>query len=115
LSLFLDIIDQHARTDQNFVEDIQDAIAASDDAAFDAALECRSRNDQAYFLYMFTRLETVINDSFKVLLTNRSVGDWDIARPWLQFSEQKIQKIPLLVIPAVGQEMHAIVSRFHST
>jgi len=101
LSVFLDIIDQHARTDQNFEQSINDALAAVDDAAFDAAFESRSHNDQAYFLYLFTRLEAVINDSFEVLVTNRAVGAWDIARPWLHFSEQKTQDIALLVKAAM--------------
>jgi len=101
LSIFLDIIDQHAATDQIFVKSINDALAALDAAAFDKAFETRSHNDQAYFLYLFTRLEAVINASFDLLLRNRVVGPWDTSRPWLHFSEQKTQDIPLLVKAAM--------------
>ena len=48
-------------------------------------------------MYLFTRLEAVINDSFELLLVNRTVGAWDSTRPWLNFSEQKTQDISLLV------------------
>jgi hypothetical protein len=71
------------------VKAINDALAANDDVAFDAAFESRSHNDQAYFLYLFTRLEAVINDSFETFVTNRAMGAWDVARPWNHFNEQK--------------------------
>lgn len=76
MSIFLDIIDQHAYTDQFFVQAINAAMVANDDTAFDAGIARRSHNDQAYFLYLFTRLEAEINDSFNVLLSNRTVGAW---------------------------------------
>lgn len=101
MSIFLDIIDQHARTDQLFVQAINVALAAVDEAAFDEAFENRNHNDQAYFLYLFTRLEAVINASFEILVSNRAVGAWDVSRPWDHFSEQKTQDIALLVKAAM--------------
>ena len=45
MSIFLDIIDQHARTDLIFEQAIIAAIATNDDAAFDEENKRRSHND----------------------------------------------------------------------
>ncbi len=47
--------------------------------AFDAAQLTRERNDQAYFLYLFTRLEQAISTSFGQLISIRSPAAWETA------------------------------------
>lgn len=89
MSIFLDIVKQYAATDQVFAEIIQSALVASDAIALNAAVEQRSHNDQAYLLYMFTRLEAVINECFEDLVSARSIGNWHDTRPWLYFGEHK--------------------------
>jgi hypothetical protein len=82
MSVFLDIVEQHSITDVAFEVAIIAAYGANDDAAFDRAFAARELNDQAYFLFLFTRLEGEIDAAFERLVANKSVGPWADVRAW---------------------------------
>lgn len=64
----------------------------------------RDLNDQAYFLFMFTKLEDRVTESYKSLLNSRSsnISNYENWRAWNIFKEGKglsfMEKISLLVV-----------------
>lgn len=89
---------QHAIADNAFALLEQDAFARDDDTAFDSASEQRRLNDQAYFLYLFTRFESEVNIAAESLLRVRK----DISTPWLErrvwdaWARNQVRDIPFL-------------------
>ena len=82
MSVFLDIAQQHSIADVAFEAAIIAAYGANDHAAFDQTFAARELNDQAYFLFLFTRLEGEIDTAFDKLVSNKSVGLWADVRAW---------------------------------
>jgi hypothetical protein len=95
MSIFTDIVDQWQIADDAFAALESAAFAADDDQRFDAAGEQRKRNDQAYFLFIFTRFEDAVNQAAKIIVSNRtSAAAWPEGRIWeawstLVFREKK--------------------------
>jgi hypothetical protein len=58
------------------------ALAANDEQSFDVAGEQRKRNDQAYFLFLFTRFEEAVNQAVRIIIRNRASGAWEERRIW---------------------------------
>jgi hypothetical protein len=97
MSVFSDIVDQWQIADDAFTALEQAAFTADDDASFDAAGERRKRNDQAYFLYLFTRFEDAVNKAIKVIIDNRVAGaTWSERRIWEAWPLREIGNIPFM-------------------
>jgi hypothetical protein len=86
MSIFTDIADQWQIADDAFSALESMAFAADDDQAFDVADKQRRRNDQAYFLFLFTRFEELITQAVKIITSNRAAGDWSERRIWEAWS-----------------------------
>lgn len=83
MGIYTDISDQWQIADDAFAARESAAFIADDDAAFDQASEQRKRNDQAYFLFMFTRFEQAVTDAAREVVKNRTSGSaWQDARVW---------------------------------
>ncbi|MDP4022393.1 hypothetical protein Q8W71_07150 [Methylobacterium sp. NEAU 140] len=98
MSIFLEIADQYALADTAFADAERTAFQADDDAAFDRAAQARQRNDQAYFLYLFTRYEAAVNAAIDTLLRGRAdpSASWADRRVWQAWSRLPVRDIPLL-------------------
>jgi len=72
------------------------AYNAIDEIEFDRADTARSRNDQAYFLFLFTRLEDAVNSAFKELIDIKAVGMWQDNLAWIVWKGHKITEIYLM-------------------
>jgi hypothetical protein len=97
MSIFSDIAAQWQIADDAFSRLEQAALASDDDPGFDAAVEQRQRNDQAYFLYLFTRFEDAVNSAASVVIANRtSGGAWADSRIWQAWSSRGVKEIPFL-------------------
>ena len=95
MGIFADIADQWQIADDAFSGFVQAAFAANDDQKFDAAMEQKTRNDQAYFLYLFTRFEESVNNATSVIIGNRISGAiWAERRIWEAWSGRGIDKVP---------------------
>ena len=94
MSIFTDIADQWQIADGAVGDLEQAAFAADDDQRFDAADEQRKRNDQAYFLFLFTRFEDAVNEAITVIVGNRVSGVvWAERRVWEAWSGQDVTAI----------------------
>jgi hypothetical protein len=94
MAIFVEIADQWKIADDAFSAIEQHAFSANDDARFDAASEQRKRNDQAYFLYLFTRFEEEVNKALSVIVDNRVRGiTWADRRIWEAWSRGRPQDI----------------------
>jgi len=98
MSVFLEIADQYAVADAAFADVEQQAFKADDDAAFDRAIKARQRNDQAYFLYLFSRYEAEVNSATRTLLATRMdpALEWLERRIWQTWSRVPVRDIALL-------------------
>jgi hypothetical protein len=98
MSIFQDIAAQYMLADKPFGDAVQAAFDADDDAAFDAANQQRKHNDQAYFLYLFTRFEREVNLAVTQLLSVRAAGTlpWTDTRIWDAWSRTNIENISFL-------------------
>jgi hypothetical protein len=97
MSIFADIADQWQIADDTFSALEQAAFAANDDQNFDAAMEQRRRNDQAYFLFLFTRFEDTVNKAASVVIGNRISGaNWTDRRIWEAWSRRGVEQVPFL-------------------
>jgi hypothetical protein len=97
MSIFLDIAAQHQLADAAFGEAEQRAFDAEDEEAFDLAGRQRRHNDQAYFLYLFTRFESKVNQVVESPLTARITGQpWQERRVWEAWSRVPIKDIQFL-------------------
>lgn len=97
MSVFLEIARQHAAADAAFESAIVVANQVDDRSAFDQGWLDRARNDQAYFLFLFTRFEEAINQAFASLIANKSAGLWQDVRAWSVWEGKKLSDIPLLL------------------
>jgi hypothetical protein len=98
MSAFLEIADQYAVADSAFAVAEQRAFEADDEVAFDCTGRERKRNDQAYFLYLFTRYEAEVNSATEMLLAARATSSvaWSERRIWQAWSRGPISDIALL-------------------
>lgn len=98
MSVFLEIAEQYRISDAAFFDHEQAAFQTDDDPAFDSALKARRRNDQAYFLYLFTRYEAAVNAAVETLLATRrsSSTPWSERRVWQAWSRAAVREIQLL-------------------
>jgi hypothetical protein len=98
VTIFIEIVQQYVLADGAFASAEQKAFDDDDDPAFDLAGRSRQRNDQAYFLFLFTRLEAAVNVATETLLAARLVTTvaWSDRRVWQAWSRVPIRDIPLL-------------------
>ncbi len=81
--------------------------------------EARQRNDQAYFLYLFTRFEAEVNASSETLLATRlaSTTTWSERRIWQAWSRGPVRDIAFLskveVLTDRGQRDYAIIKEHY--
>ncbi|MCK1390110.1 hypothetical protein [Bradyrhizobium sp. 1] len=98
MSIFSDINDQWIAADNAFSAVESRAFASDDDVLFDKASEMRKRNDQAYFLYLFTRFEAAVNDAVMVVRDNRILPTiaWSERRMWETLNRREIKDVAFL-------------------
>jgi hypothetical protein len=97
MTIFSELADEWQIADDAFSVLEQAAFSALDDGAFDTANEQRKRNDQAYFLYLFTRFEAEVNKAVKVLIQNRVTGiGWPERRIWEAWSRRGVDDVPFM-------------------
>ena len=98
MSIFSEISRQHALADAPFEQAEQRALDENDEQAFDEASKQRRHNDQAYFLYLFTRFENEVNGAVQQLLAAlvHSSQPWADRRVWEAWSRGNIKGIPFL-------------------
>lgn len=98
MSVFLEIADYYAVADAAFAAAEQKAFQNDEDVAFDQAGLARQHNDQAYFLYLFSRFEAEINTSSQALLAQRlaSTATWSERRIWQAWSRVPVREIAFL-------------------
>jgi len=97
MTIFAEVASQWQIADNGFSALEQAAFLANDDVAFDKAGEQRKRNDQAYFLYLFTRFEDAVNRAVEVILANRVVGvQWTDRRIWEDWSRGDVREVSFL-------------------
>jgi hypothetical protein len=119
MSIFLEIATQYAVADGVFADAEQHAYQADDDAAFDNARRARQRNDQAYFLYLFTRFEAEVNTSIETLLSGRLsfTAAWSERRIWQAWSRSPVRDIAFLskmeVLTDKGRNDYATAKQYY--
>lgn len=119
MSVFLELASQYAVADAAFATAEQKAFQDNDDAAFDRAGIARQRNDQAYFLYLFTRLEAAVNDATKAVLATRlvSASQWPERRIWQAWARDPVRDIAFLakveVLTDKGLQDYSAVKRYY--
>ena len=98
MSALLEIARHYALADAAFEATETEAFENNDDTAYDNARLARDRNDQAWFLYLFTRFEEKVNHSSRSLLTTRlqTAPDWSERRIWQAWSRIDIPDIAFL-------------------
>jgi len=98
MSIFLEVAAHYAVADAALGAEEQKAFHTDDDAAFDQAIKARQRNDQAYFLYLFTRFEAEVDAAVVALLVTRagSSSPWLERRVWQAWSRVPIRDIAFL-------------------
>jgi hypothetical protein len=102
MSIFLDIAIQYSIADAAFSHAEQIAFEKDDDGAFDLASVQRRHNDQAYFLYLFTRFENQVNQAAQRLRAARVTGQpWAERRVWEAWSPAEIEDIHFMSKVAV--------------
>jgi hypothetical protein len=117
--VFLEIAGQYAIADSAFAAAEQRAFHEDDDSAFDRAGTARQHNDQAYFLYLFTRFEESVNAAIKALLATRlaSASPWADRRIWAAWSRVPVRDIALLskaeVLMDKGRQDYATVKEYY--
>jgi hypothetical protein len=98
MNVFLDIADYYKVSDAAFAAAEQKAFQNDEDAAFDQAGLARQHNDQAYFLYLFSRFEAEVNACSVTLLATRlaSTAIWSERRIWQAWSRGPVHDIAFL-------------------
>lgn len=83
MSIFTDIANQWGIADGAFATVESRAFADNNDPVYDEAIQQRQQNDQAYFLFLFTRFEEAINQAAKTVIKNRTLSNsWQDRRIW---------------------------------
>ncbi|MFZ0507289.1 MAG: hypothetical protein WAM29_04140 [Methylocella sp.] len=118
MGIFVEIADQWQIAENAFSALEQVAFAANDDASYDAADEQRKRNDQAYFLYLFTRFEGAVNHAVTIIIGNRVSGAaWSDRRIWEAWSRQGISNVHFMskveVLTEKSLRHYAIVKEYY--
>jgi hypothetical protein len=119
MSVFLTIAEHYAVADAAFVAVEQRAFQDDDDAAFDRAGLARQHNDQAYFLYLFSRFEAAVNASSQALLAQRlaSAATWSERRIWQAWSRVPVPDMAFLskveVLTDKGGQDYAAIQDYY--
>lgn len=98
VSIFSEIIDQWVIADNALSALEVQAFLNGDEPLFDKAGEMRKRNDQAYFLYLFTRFEAEINDAVAIVRDNRTHPSiaWPERRMWETLNKRELKDVAFL-------------------
>lgn len=118
MSIFLEIARQYQAADAVFAAGEQAAVDKDDEAAFDRAGQARGRNDQAYFLYLFTRLEAAVNEAAAALLAARLASAiWAERRIWQAWSREGVPNVAFLskveVLTDKGRQHYAAIKEYY--
>jgi hypothetical protein len=119
MSVFLEIAARYAVADAAFVAVEQKAFQNNDDVAFDQAGLARQHNDQAYFLYLFSRFEAEVNVASEALLAERlaSTAGWSERRIWQAWSRVPVRDIAFLskveVLTDKGRRDYAAIREYY--
>ncbi|AWN47266.1 hypothetical protein DK419_13840 [Methylobacterium terrae] len=99
MSIFRELADQYAIADGAFAALESRAFARDDDGAYDVAVRQREHNDRSYFLYVFTRFETTVNEAVERLLSIRcaTVTPWPERRVWETLRRSKLADVAFLI------------------
>lgn len=119
MSVFLEIASYYAVADSAFAAAEQKAFQSNDDVAFDQAVLARNHNDQAYFLYLFSRFEAGVNASSEALLATKlaSTATWPERRIWQAWARGAVSDIAFLskveVLTDKGRQDYAAIKEYY--
>lgn len=119
MGVFLEIATHYAAADAAFAAAEQVAFQNNDDVAFDQAGLARQRNDQAYFLYLFSRFEAEVNASLEALLARQlaPTSMWSERRIWQAWARVPLREIAFLskveVLTDKGRQDYAIIKEYY--
>lgn len=108
MTIFHEIIRQYGKADETFQKEVSRAKSAASRAKKEAA---RDRNDQAYFVYLFSRLEAEIHLAANNLIaTRRTSRFWTQNRSWeiLSPKKQTLMNKAALLLAKGGTEWNQI-------
>jgi hypothetical protein len=117
--IFADIADGYGTIDAVFEAAESHAYEDADEAAFDRADQARQHNDQAYFLYLFTRFEAEVSAAFETLLAAglTATTAWPERRLWQAWARGSSRDIGFLskveVLTDKGRQDYATVRRYY--
>ena len=99
MSIFSEIADQWTIAETALSALEAQAFATNDEPLFDKAGEMRKRNDQAYFLYLFTRFEAVVIDAVLLVRDNRTAQTipWPDRRIWETLRRREVRDLQFLM------------------
>lgn len=119
MSVFSEISRQYDTADRVFADAEAAAFARDDDIAFDEASKARRHNDQAYFLYLFTRFEDEVNRAVDAIVASNAAPTipWPERRIWQAWSRTSIKDIALLskveVLVDKGRSDYAVIKEYY--
>jgi hypothetical protein len=119
MSVFLEIAGNYAVADAAFAAVELNAFQDDEDTAFDQAGLARQHNDQAYFLYLFSRFEAAVNASSETLLATRlaSIPTWSERRIWQAWSRGPVSEISFLskveVLTEKGRQDYTTIKDYY--
>jgi hypothetical protein len=119
VSVFLEIADYYAVADAAFAAVEQKAFQNDEDLAFDQARIARQHNDQAYFLYLFSRFEAAVNTASQTLLAQQraSTVAWPERRIWQAWARVQVREIAFLskveVLTDKGGQDYATIKDYY--
>jgi hypothetical protein len=116
--IFADIADDYEIIDGGFAVAEHQAYEADDEAAFDRAGHARTHNDQAYFLYLFTRFEFEVAAAFEAIAAaGLSAAAWQERRVWQAWARGSGRDIGFLakveVLTDKGRPDYAAIKRYY--
>ncbi len=119
MSVFADIANNHLATSSVFEAAEQQAYDENDEAAFDQAGRALKDNDQAYFLYLFTRFEAEVTAAFETLATAglSAATAWRERRVWQAWARGSGRDIGFLskveILTDKGRPDYATIKRYY--
>lgn len=98
MAIFSEIVDQWTIADTALSDLETQAFATDNEPLFDKASEMRRRNDQAYFLYLFTRFEAAVNEALLIVRDNRTdhTIPWSDRRIWETLRRREVKNVSFL-------------------
>lgn len=119
MSVLLEVVANYEVIDEYLAIVEQRALQSGDENTFNRANRARQLNDQAYFLYLFTRFEAEVSSAVEDLLARRTDAAiaWTEQRIWQAWSRVRVSDIAFLskmeVLTDKRRADYATAKRYH--